>query len=156
MDVDSVVAVLAALEREQVAYIVVGGVALNLLGIPRATVDLDLFVHTADANIQRLRTALKSVFHDDDIDQITAEDLRGDFPAVQYVPPDGHFHIDILARLGEAFSYDDLEVEIVNFQGVRVPVVTAATLYRMKKNTVRLRDKADAERLERRFKLQDD
>ena len=34
---------------------------------------------------------------------LTAEDLLGSYPAVQYVPPEGDYWIDLLARLGEAF-----------------------------------------------------
>ena len=74
---------------------------------------------------------------------------------VQYVPPDGPFHVDILTRLGEAFRWDDLEVERVPFEGLMVSVVTPRTLYRMKRDTVRAKDKGDAEALRARFKLGD-
>lgn len=40
-----------------------------------------------ERNIERLRNALSSVFDDPDILQITAGDLGGDYPAVQYGPP---------------------------------------------------------------------
>jgi hypothetical protein len=108
---------------------------------------LDVFVAPTADNIARLRAALMSVFHDPRIGEITAEDLLGDYPAVQYVPPAGSFHIDILTRLGEAFRFEDLEVERVDFDGLEVSVVTPGMLYRMKKGTIRPRDRADAERL---------
>ena len=38
---------------------------------------------------------------------------------------------------------------------ITVPVASPATLYRMKRDTVRLKDKADAELLKDRFKLED-
>ena len=47
VDAAPVIAVLRAFEREGVCYKVVGAVALNLAGLPRATQDLDIFV-TAD------------------------------------------------------------------------------------------------------------
>lgn len=147
---------LAALEREGVQYAIFGAVALNLQGLARATEDLDVFVAPTADNIARLRAALKSVFDDPHIDEITAEDLLGDYPAVQYVPPEGSFHIDILTRLGEAFSFEDLDTERVDFDGIEVTVVTAATLYRIKKGTVRARDRGDAERLRERFGFEDD
>jgi len=96
------------------------------------------------------------VFDDPHIDEITADDLLGDYPAVQYVPPEGTFHLDILTRLGEAFRFEDLESERVDFGGMEVSVVTPETLYRMKKDTVRLRDRADAERLRERFGFEED
>ena len=156
MDYEPTRAVLAALEREGVEYVVFGGVALNLQGLARATEDLDVFVAPTEENINRLRTALLTVFDDPHIEEITAKDLLGDYPAVQYVPPDGVFHIDILTRLGEAFRFEDLESERVDFDGLEVSVVTPAMLYRMKRGTVRLRDRADAERLRERFGLEED
>src|SRR3990172_834312 len=107
MDYEASKKVLAAMEREQVKYVVFGGAAINLQGLSRYTIDLDLFIAPEAGNIERLKTALRSVFEDPSIDQITAEDLLGEFPAVQYVPPEGTFHIDILTRLGTAFRYED-------------------------------------------------
>lgn len=72
-------------------------------------------------------------------------------PAVQYVPPEGDFHVDILTRLGEAFRFEELESERIDLDGLDVSVVTPATLYRMKKSTVRPQDQGDAERLRERF-----
>ena len=155
MDYPTLIRLLAALEREQVRYAIFGAVALNLHGLARFTEDLDVFVEPRHENIERLRAALHATFNDPEIDEITAEDLLGNYPAVQYVPPDGAFHIDILTRLGDAFAFVDLETERVPFDGLTVTVVTPRTLYQMKKNTVRLKDKADAEALRQRFRLED-
>ncbi len=53
-------------------------------GLDRATRALDLFVAPDPDNIERLRSALRSVFDDPEIELITSEDLAGDYPAVQY------------------------------------------------------------------------
>ena len=156
MDLDLTSRVLEALEREGVRYIVFGAVAINLLGLARATEDLDLFIEPEPENIERLKAALRSVFSDPSIEEISAEDLLGDYPAVQYVPPEGVFHLDILTRLGEAFSYKDLESVRVELDGQLVSVASPRTLYRMKKNTVRPKDWGDAEALRRRFGLEED
>lgn len=156
MNYDRTREALSAFEREGVQYVIFGAVALNLQGLARATEDLDVFVAPTEDNIRRLRVALMSVFDDPHIEEITAEDLLGAYPAVQYVPPDGDFHIDILTRLGEAFRFEDLESERVDFDGLEVSVVTPATLYRMKKGTVRPRDQGDAERLRQRFGFEDE
>ena len=156
MDYDQTRKVLAAFEDEGVEYTIIGAVALNLQGLARATEDLDVFVAPTEENIRRLRVALMTVFDDPHIEEITAEDLLGDFPAVQYVPPDGALHIDILTRLGEAYRFEDLESERVDFDGLEVSIVTPATLYRMKKDTVRLRDQGDAERLRQRFGFEEE
>src|SRR6185436_6678044 len=110
MDHDAVKAVLAALEREGVCYAVFGAAALNLHGLPRFTEDLDVFVKPERENIDALKRALRSVFADPSIDEISADEMLGEYPAVQYVPPEGSFHLDLLTRLGEAFSFADLEI----------------------------------------------
>lgn len=145
----------AALEQCGVHYAVFGAVAMNLHGLARFTEDLDLFVEPTADNIERLKTALRTVVDDSGIDEITADDLLGAYPAVEYNPPDGTFHIDILTRLGEAYAFADLTVERVAFEDLVVSVVAPRTLYDMKKDTVRLKDKADAEMLKRRFGLAD-
>jgi hypothetical protein len=157
MDFDSVTKVLKALEEEEVEYVVFGSVAINLLGLPRATEDLDVFVAPSAENIARLRQALRSVYPDDaSIDEITAEDLLGDYPAVQYVPPDGTFYVDILTRLSEAFRFEDIDSRRLEFGEITVNVATPEILYRMKKDTVRPKDWGDAEMLKRRFELSED
>ncbi len=61
--------------------------------------------------------------------------------------------LDILTRLGEAFRYEDLETQRMPFEGMLVTVVSPQTLYRMKKDTVRPKDRMDAEALRRKFNL---
>jgi hypothetical protein len=151
MDYDLTQKVLAALEREGAEYAVFGAVALNLHGLPRATEDLDIMIAADRSNIERVKAALRSVFDDPSIDEITADDLLGDYPAVTYGPPTGTFYVDILTRLGEMYAFDTLVTERIDFNGVTVSVVTPETLYRMKRGTVRPRDWGDAQRLARRF-----
>ena len=153
MDYETLKRLLAALERHGVTYAIFGAVALNLHGLARFTEDLDVFIAPDALNVERLRSALRSVVDDPEIESITAADLLGPYPAVQYTAPDGTFRVDILTRLGDAFAFADLEIERVPFDDLTVSVVTARTLYRMKKDTVRLKDKADAEMLRRRFNL---
>jgi hypothetical protein len=145
--------VLAEFERHQVDYVVFGAVAVNLQGLARATEDLDVFIAPRRENVERLKSALRAVFDDPNIDEISADDLLGEYPAVQYIPPQGGFHVDILTKLGEAFRFEDLESEKVDLGGVWVTVATPATLYRMKKGTIRPKDWGDAEALRRRFRL---
>ena len=156
MDYDITRRVLGALERTGVRYVVIGGVALNLHGLARTTEDLDIFVAPEADNIERLKAALRSVYDDPCIDEITAADLLGEYPAVQYVPPSGDFHIDILTRLGERFDFASLQSERIDLDGLTITVVTPRMLYRMKRGTVRPKDRVDAERVARRFNLKDE
>ena len=155
VDFDITKRVLAALEQHGVRYAIFGAVALNLHGLARFTADLDLFIEPIAENVERLRNALKAAVDDPAIDEISTDDLLGDYPAVQYNPPDATFHIDILTRLGDAYTFADLTVERVALDELTVSVVTPQTLYEMKRDTVRLKDKADAHALKERFGLKD-
>jgi hypothetical protein len=65
-------------------------------------------------------------------------------------------HLDILTRLGEAFEFGDLEIVRLPFADFEVSVVSPRTLYEMKRDTVRLKDRADATLLRERFNLRDE
>ena len=143
-------AIFRALGEQRVDYAVFGAVALGLHGLARATADLDLFIRADADNVERLKAALRAVFEDPSIEEISAEDLCGDYPAVRYQPPDG-FGFDILTRLGNAFRYEDLSVEERDYDGVSVRVVTPRTLWRLKKDTVRPVDRFDADVLAERY-----
>jgi hypothetical protein len=156
MDFDKVMQLLKALHEHEVEYVLVGGVALILHGLVRATKDVDLFVRPEAANVGRFRAALRELWNDEAITEITAEDLAGNFPAMRYVPPDEKVPMDILARLGEAFRFEDIESQVIAYKGTPVRIATPRMLYRMKKDTVRLQDRADAAVLREHFGLEED
>jgi hypothetical protein len=153
MEFEQTKRILAAFDRHGVNYVLVGGMAMAAQGLVRATRDIDMVVSVEAKNIDRLKAALRELFNDPEIDSIRADELAGDYPAIRYVPPTGDFWIDILARLGEAFQFADLESEELVVEGVRVRVATPRTLYRMKKDTVRPQDRLDAQALRERFDL---
>jgi hypothetical protein len=156
MDFDTLLAILKAFEREQADYILVGGVALNLHGIIRVTEDVDFFIRPTPENVERVKRALRSVWDDPEIDTISAADVCGQYPTIRYGPPDETFVVDLLSRLGEAFAYDDLESQVIEMEGVNARIATPRTLYRMKKDTLRPIDHADAATLKEKFGIEDD
>jgi hypothetical protein len=154
MDFEEAKRILAAFEREGVRYVLIGSMAMAAQGLVRATRDIDVFVAPDRQNVDRLVRALRSVVGDDpSLDEISADDLGGDYPALEYVPPGGTYSIDILARLGEAFGFDDIESQDMFVDGVRLCVATPRMLYRMKRDTVRPQDRADAAAIRERFDL---
>jgi hypothetical protein len=156
MDFEKLLLLLMALREQEVDYVLVGAIGMTVHGIIRATQDVDLFVRPSDDNISRLRAALRSVFPEDDsIEEITSQDLAGEYPAMRYNSPDGSMQLDFLARLGRAFTYEDILFEEKIYEGIPVRVATPQTLYRMKKDTVRLQDRADAQRLKDEFGLEE-
>jgi hypothetical protein len=156
MTFDEAKVILAAFEREGVRYVLVGSMGMAAQGLVRATRDMDFFVSPDADNVERLKKALMSVFNDPRIGEISAADLAGPYPAIEYVPPHGRYSMDILARLGEAFRYEDLESEEMIVDGIRVQVATPRMLWRMKKDTIRPQDRVDAETIRREFDLKEE
>ncbi len=157
MDFEEAKRILAAFEVEGVRYVLVGSMAMAAQGLVRATRDVDVFVAPDRQNVERLVRALRSVVGDDpSLEEITADDLAGDYPAIEYVPPGASYSIDILARLGEAFRFDEIEAEEVIVEGIRLRVATPRMLYRMKRATIRPQDRADAAAIRERFGLTED
>ncbi len=142
---------LRALNEHNVEYILVGSLALGFQGFARATEDVDLFLRPTRENVERLKSALRSVWDDPCLDEILYEDLAGEYPTIRYGPPEDVFVVDLLARLGVTFSFEDLESEEKVIRGVPVQVATPKTLYRMKRNTVRGKDRVDAEALRQTY-----
>ena len=155
MDYEKVHELFRALGARGVEYVVVGAVALGLNGLVRATNDVDLFVRPTPENLDRLRMALSDVWADPAISEIANEDLADEGGIVSYVPPAGEITVDLISRLGSAFGFDDIEWEELNAGGISVRVATPGMLLRMKRDTLRPQDAADAHALRERFGLGD-
>ena len=135
--------ILRALAKEKVEYILIGGFAVILHGLARLTADIDIFIKPEAENLDRIKKALKEVFHADlEIDSVSLQDLH-DYAVVRFGTT-ADFCIDIMARIGEMFRYEDLQYEVRDIEGVPVRIATPKTLFRMKKDTVRPEDKRDA------------
>lgn len=155
IDLDLVLQIVEAFNREGVEYKVFGGIAVIFHGLPRNTEDADFFVDPSPENVMKIKRALRSIWDDPNIDEIQDDDMIGDYPSFNYNPPNEDYGIDVVSRLGEAFAYADLAWETLEVKGVRVRVVTPETLYLMKKDTVRPHDKQDAFKLRDKFKLRE-
>lgn len=156
MDRDELLRLLRAFEVEGLEYVLIGATAMGFHGLVRATEDVDLFVRATPGNLARLRRSLQASYPDDpSIDQIRDADLLGEYPSVRYYPPSGDLFLDVMTRLGDAVSYDTVEAEIKQIEGIRVRVATPAALYRLKRDTVRPLDRQDAAALAQRFHLKE-
>src|SRR3989338_10385122 len=52
--------VLKEFQKQKVKYVLVGGIAVNLLGSMRSTADLDILVEMSNENLKKVVTILKS------------------------------------------------------------------------------------------------
>jgi hypothetical protein len=154
MDYEEVLKLFRALVARRVEYVIVGSNRARA-SRPRAChQDLDLFVRPTEENVHRLREALFDVWQDPAISEISAAELAGEIPVVRYSPTDD-LTVDLIARLGDAFAFDQIEWQEVEAGGVTVRVATPRMLLRMKKDTIRPIDARDAYELRERFGLED-
>jgi hypothetical protein len=156
LDFDEILDFVRAMNQEGVEYITFGAVAMWTHGIPRGTEDADFFIAPTVENIERLKRALRRVWNDPAIDEISPEDLLGEYPSVRYGPPETDLYIDFLTRLGEVYPYHVLEWQVEEIDGVPIRVVTPVQLYRMKRDTVRPKDRMDAAALRKKFSLSEE
>lgn len=157
MDRDEMLRVLRAFEVEGLEYVLIGATAMGFHGLVRATEDVDLFVQATPENVERLRRAFRAAYaNDPNVDEIRTEDLLGDYPSLRYYPPSGDLYFDVMTRLADAASFDTVEAEIKQVEGICVRVATPAALYRLKRGTVRALDRSDAAALQQRFNLSDE
>ena len=157
VDRDEIVRVFRAFEESGLEYVLIGATAMGVHGLVRATEDIDLLIKATPGNVERLRVALRAAYGGDaHIEEIATDDLLGEYPAVRYYPPTGDLYFDVLTRLGDAASFDTVATEFKEIDGVRVCVATPLALYRLKKDTVRAKDREDAAAIRNRFALEDE
>ena len=82
--------VFASLQAHEVKYVVIGGIAAVLHGVPRATFDLDILIEATAENAQRLLEALVAAGLGT-ASLITAEELLGNEITVFDGPPSRRF-----------------------------------------------------------------
>lgn len=147
------------LDQEQIEYVVVGGVALVLLGVVRFTADLDLFVELGDTNLRTFVRAMTDLGYKPKA-PVSAEDFvkpekrrqwkddKGMLVFSFYHPREPMHLVDVF--VDEPLPYDTVKQRktTVTAKGVRVPVISAEDLVRLKRISGRPQDLADIEALE--------
>jgi hypothetical protein len=126
---------------------VVGAFAVAYHGYPRYTADLDVFVRSSEANVERLLKAIKE-FGFTGLG-INREDLLGTGKVIQLgVQPN---RIDILSSIS-GVSFEDAwpDRQEGTLDGVPTHFIGRAALIRNKRSTGRGKDLGDADELSKR------
>ncbi len=132
VDRDEMLRVLRAFEEEGLEYVLIGAGAMGFHGLVRATEDLDVFIRATPENVERLKRAFRAAYRGDPhVEEISAADLLGDYPAVRYYPPSGDLYFDVMTRLGKAASFDTVEAETKEEVGTNFFQVNTEEFYRL-------------------------
>lgn len=134
------------LNANGVKYLIVGGYAVALHGYPRYTKDLDFWIWIDRDNAEKTVKSLKE-FGFSSLG-LTVEDFLDTENIVQLgYPPN---RIDLITDLtGVKFEECYQNRKEVNFEGVDISFISVDDLITNKKQSGRLQDLADAEKLEK-------
>lgn len=140
---------MASFEKNEVEYILIGGMAINLQGFARNTQDIDLFINPNEKNISKLQKSLFEVFSDNEVYQITLDEIKN-YSVLRYVSNSGII-VDIISRLGEKFKFKNLDYEIKEIDSIKIKCANLKTLYKLKEKTYREIDQLDLKFLKRKM-----
>lgn len=152
--------VIATLSAEGVRFVVVGGLAVILHGVPRTTADLDLAVDLDEDNLRRLVGVMTQLGFRPRA-PVPAEDLARAERRREWIETKGmrvfSFHrparpldeVDVLIDAPLDFARLAANAERLQAEHLVVPIAAAADLIAMKETTGREQDLADADALRR-------
>lgn len=141
---EDLVKICAALNREGARYVLIGGFAVIARGLERPTKDIDLLVDSTPDNIERIKRAL-AVLPDNAAREVSADEIE----RYDVIRVADEVVVDLMtAACGVTWAEADRDSEILELEGVEIPIAGLETLIRTKQ-TVRPHDAADREFLER-------
>lgn len=146
------------LNKLEIDYVVVGGLAVNLFGVPRLTYDIDLMIHFDPENIKKLISKLTQWGYKPKVPvdpmELADEAKRNSWiyekgmKALNFYNDDQPVaEIDIV--INSPFSYERLREKAVRIQiqEVGIPVVSIHDLIELKLHAGRRQDLSDVEYL---------
>lgn len=131
---------LVDLVAADVRYVTVGGIACVFNGHVRTTQDVDILVSADTGNLEKLLNAL-AVFGEGHARELSPADFPVEAGAVRVVE---EFPLDIFTLMA-GLRYEDLTPHVRHWEGgsAPVPYLDAAGLIRLKRDSVRERDRLD-------------
>lgn len=155
--------ILRAFQKQKVKYVLVGGIAVNLLGSMRSTADLDILVEMSDDNLRKIVKILKSrgyrVKQPVDPMRIADRKTREDWirnkhmKAFNFYKEDKLKEVDIIIESPVSFEEVRKSIMRIKVDDLRLPVISIDKLIKMKRKTARAIDKLDIKELKKIKKL---
>ena len=151
--------ILREFQRQRVKYIIVGGIAVNLLGSLRNTADIDILVEMSDINLAKVVKILKKkgyhVKQPVDPMGIADKKIREDWIKNKHMKPINFYkedelkEVDIIIKTPVPFEKAKKNIKLVRGGDITLPVISIDDLIRMKKNTGRTVDEMDIKELKK-------
>ena len=148
---EALVSICSLLNKHQVDYLVIGGVAVIFHGYTRATADLDFWYKPTLDNFQKIIKAFKEY----GIDVSELEEAVFDPKKTFLRFPTAGFKTELLPALAGDMSFNEAKekAETLELDGINVPIIGYDDLIKNKTLTNRLKDLADIEELAKRKKV---
>ncbi|MDH4161361.1 MAG: nucleotidyltransferase [Nitrospirota bacterium] len=146
--------------EEGVRYLVVGGLAMNLLGVPRVTYDIDILIDMTDENIEVLMRLMKEWGFKPKLPvkvmDFADREKRKDWIETKHMKAFNLVNakwalseIDIIIDAPVAYPEARKHAKKISVQGISIPVISIDDLIKMKTTAGREMDKADIQYLRR-------
>jgi predicted nucleotidyltransferase len=146
------------LQEKDVKYLLIGGIAVNLYGIQRATGDIDLLLQMDKTNLEAFIALVKELGMAPKL-PVKAEDLADpqqlkrwhdekNLKAFSFIHPDNpYIIIDVMVDERLPFAGAYARRQVMRSWGVELSVVSLADLIKLKTMSGRAQDQADIEAL---------
>ena len=151
--------ILRLFQEKKIKYILVGGIAVNLLGSMRSTADMDILVEMSDENLREIVTIFKDLgYHvKQPVDPmgIAVQEIREDWiinkhmKAFNFYKEDELSEVDIIIESPVSYEEAEKDTVAIKIDDLILPVISIDKLIKMKRDTGRTIDKLDIEELTR-------
>lgn len=147
-----------ALNEASVDYIIVGGVAMNLIGCPRFTNDIDVLLALDKKNLRAMQKAMKAIGYEQRI-PLSLDELGDEKKALKLIreknllaytfvhPKEPLYSVDIIVGASVHFDRYRAHRMILDVWGLSLPVVSIDDLIGLKKESNREKDALDVSTL---------
>jgi len=150
--------ILKEFQKQKVKYLLVGGIAVNLLGSFRNTADMDILVDMADENLRKIITILKKngyhVKQPVEPLQFADEKIRKNWiknknmKVFNFYKDDDLQEVDIIIDSPVSYQKAKKNAIIIKMKDLNIQVISIDDLIKMKQKAGRKIDQADIEELQ--------
>lgn len=138
---------LEGLTQNNIDYILIGGLAVDICGFSRATMDMDILVKMSEENVKRLLNCLES-FGEGSVRELNLEDFTLEEGCIRIVE---EFPLDVFTLI-KGYTYQDLLPDsdiFITEKGVKIRYLNAEGLIKLKEGSARPKDQLDVQELKK-------